>query len=127
MAIPSELTHEQLLLWHVSAFAITNHTLVLTFLPQWGNPLAVASGVVTVADNKTLAQGYGNVVLVTHQHGYQSVYAHLDEISVAAGQRIVQGQQLGTVGEAGRVTGPHLHLEALYLQQHIDPLTLMAK
>ncbi|PCK32449.1 M23/M56 family metallopeptidase [Pseudoalteromonas piscicida] len=91
-----------------------------------GEPaMAVASGTVIIADDKTLPKNYGKVVLISHGNGYQSLYAHLDSVNVVAGEKVSQGEVIGTIGETGRVTGPHLHLEALHNNTRIDPLSLL--
>ena len=79
-----------------------------------GTPvLAVYNGTVVVANNH---YSYGNHVVIDHGtlpdgHSYRTLYAHLDTLSVAAGDTVTQGQQLGTVGSTGKSTGNHLHLE----------------
>ncbi|MBI2008281.1 M23 family metallopeptidase [Candidatus Amesbacteria bacterium] len=55
--------------------------------------------------------GYGNRVIVEHKGGYQSLYAHLSEISVSVGEWTSMDTILGKVGSTGHSTGPHLHLE----------------
>jgi murein DD-endopeptidase MepM/ murein hydrolase activator NlpD len=54
---------------------------------------------------------YGNVVVLAHGDRYISIYAHLEEISVRRGTQLVRGEQLGTVGNTGWSTSPHLHYE----------------
>ena len=54
---------------------------------------------------------YGNVVVLSHTGGYLTVYAHLQEIAVRRGQQLRRGQRLGTVGNTGWSTSPHLHYE----------------
>jgi murein DD-endopeptidase MepM/ murein hydrolase activator NlpD len=59
---------------------------------------------------------YGLAVVIRHDFGYKgqslyTIYGHLDQIDVAEGQYVTTGQQIGLVGETGRVTGPHLHFE----------------
>ena len=54
---------------------------------------------------------YGNVVVLKHGERYVSIYAHLEEISVRRGAQLVRGEQLGTVGNTGWSTSPHLHYE----------------
>jgi murein DD-endopeptidase MepM/ murein hydrolase activator NlpD len=54
---------------------------------------------------------YGNVVVVAHGERYLTIYAHLEEISVRRGQTVRRGEQVGTVGNTGWSTSPHLHYE----------------
>ncbi len=75
-----------------------------------GTPVkAAADGVVTYAQYQ--AGGYGRLVVIAHNTGMQSFYAHLSKFDVIAGQEIRQGEILGRVGSSGRVTAPHLHYE----------------
>ncbi len=69
-----------------------------------------APGTVTTA-NATSTQGYGRYVVVDHGGGESTLYAHLNAVTVAVGQRIDQAAQVGTVGSTGNSTGPHLHYE----------------
>ena len=55
--------------------------------------------------------GYGNVIVVDHEDGTTSLYAHCDELKAIKGQRVGRGDVIATVGSTGRSTGPHLHLE----------------
>ncbi|HSX84840.1 MAG TPA: M23/M56 family metallopeptidase [Cellvibrio sp.] len=88
---------------------------------------ATYKGKVLIADAKSLNSGYGKVVLIDHGHGYQTLYAHLDDFYITAGQTVKGGEPIGTVGTTGRVTGPHLHFEILLngrQQNPADYLTL---
>jgi murein DD-endopeptidase MepM/ murein hydrolase activator NlpD len=77
---------------------------------QLGNPvLAVDNGVIVYAGWSDL--GYGNMIMVDHGDGWQSLYAHLSQILVGCGQSVYQGDQIGAVGSTGNSTGPHLHFE----------------
>lgn len=55
--------------------------------------------------------GYGNVVYVDHENGYQTRYAHMDSIGVSSGQWVGDGEYLGEMGSTGNSTGPHIHFE----------------
>jgi len=60
---------------------------------------------------------YGNVVVVSHDRRYLSIYAHLEEIGVSRGQQLSRGEQLGTVGNTGWSTSPHLHYEVRVMSE----------
>lgn len=64
----------------------------------------------------------GNTVIVDHGMGVFSLYAHLKEIKVKEGQDLKQGDEVGTVGQTGRATGPHLHWSMIVNQTLVDPL-----
>jgi len=83
--------------------------------------VATFSGKVLIANNTTLHQNYGKVVLIEHGDKVQSLYAHLNNFAVKSGQYVYAGQTIGTVGETGRVTGPHLHFEILNDGKRADP------
>jgi LysM repeat protein len=75
-----------------------------------GAPVFAAdSGVVVFSGWSTV--GYGNMVMIDHGNGWQSLYAHLDYVGVKCGQSVSQGQGIGTAGSTGNSTGPHLHFE----------------
>jgi murein DD-endopeptidase MepM/ murein hydrolase activator NlpD len=77
-----------------------------------GTPiLAAATGRVIVAKSSGYNGGYGNMVIMTHDNGVQTVYAHLRAVYVSSGETITQGTQIGELGNTGRSTGPHLHFE----------------
>ncbi len=65
--------------------------------------------------------GYGNMVLVDHGGGFQSLYAHLSAISVACGQSVGQGDIIGALGSTGNSTGSHLHFEIMTSHAKINP------
>jgi murein DD-endopeptidase MepM/ murein hydrolase activator NlpD len=54
---------------------------------------------------------YGKLIIIDHENGYQTYYAHMNSFSVKAGTRVHKDQQIGTVGNTGRSTGPHVHFE----------------
>jgi hypothetical protein len=85
---------------------------------MWDPIVAVADGVVVFAE---WGGGYGNLVIVEHDGGWRSYYAHLSEIVVEVGQEVRQGEILGGAGTTGYSTGPHLHFELRYEGRPVDP------
>jgi murein DD-endopeptidase MepM/ murein hydrolase activator NlpD len=86
-----------------------------------GTPiLAADAGYVVMAGRGTW--GYGNQVLINHGNGYLTRYAHLHRIVVKAGQSVDKNQQIGTMGNTGRSTGPHLHFEVIQGNVRRNPL-----
>ncbi|MBI5509217.1 MAG: M23 family metallopeptidase [Deltaproteobacteria bacterium] len=69
--------------------------------------------------------GYGNLVLVRHGQGLVTVYAHLDRMTVRRGQRLSLGTIIGSVGETGHASGPHLHFEVRRGVSPENPLLLL--
>ncbi|MBK1729577.1 M23 family peptidase [Halorhodospira halophila] len=63
----------------------------------------------------------GKTVFIDHGAGLVTMYCHLDEIDVDTGQWVERGEPIGTVGETGRVTGPHLHLSVILNGNTVDP------
>jgi len=80
---------------------------------------AADSGVVVFAGSAL--GGYGNMVVIDHGNGYQSLYAHLSSVGVSCGQSVLQGQYIASAGNTGYSTGPHLHFEIRYLGGFINP------
>jgi murein DD-endopeptidase MepM/ murein hydrolase activator NlpD len=70
---------------------------------------------------------WGEVVAIEHANGLRSLYAHLDKRLVKEGERVAAGQQIGTSGASGKVTGPHLHMEVSRNGDNIDPQILLGK
>lgn len=87
--------------------------------------LKVGDPVYAVFDGKVrlskAAGNYGNLVIIRHNNGLETYYAHLSERSVQMGDWVVAGQQIGLGGNTGRSTGPHLHFEVRYRGQSFDP------
>ncbi|MEJ5188364.1 M23 family metallopeptidase [Treponema sp. J25] len=68
---------------------------------------------------------YGNYVILSHDGGYQTMYAHLDSVRIQKGQSLSQGAIIGTVGTTGYSTGPHLHFGVFKNGQAINPLSVL--
>jgi murein DD-endopeptidase MepM/ murein hydrolase activator NlpD len=77
------------------------------------------SGVVVYAGG--ISGGYGNMIMIDHGNGYQTLYAHLSAINVRCGQSVYQGNVIGAAGSTGNSTGPHLHFEVRYLGGFLNP------
>lgn len=86
-----------------------------------GTPIrAAASGRVVHIESQV--GNYGRFVIVRHPDGFQTLYAHLDGFSVRSGQYVDRGTVLGTMGNTGRSTGPHLHFSVIHNGTFVDPL-----
>lgn len=86
---------------------------------------AAESGVVAYAGDEL--KGYGNLVLVRHDNGWVTAYAHADEILVKRGDRISRGQVIAKVGRTGQVDQPQLHFELRQGQKPVDPSPFMER
>ena len=80
---------------------------------------APADGIVVKSE---WANGYGNVIYISHGYGFSTRYGHLSSFAVRPGQRIKRGDILGHVGSTGRSTGPHLHYEVRVNNNPVNPL-----
>jgi murein DD-endopeptidase MepM/ murein hydrolase activator NlpD len=87
--------------------------------------LAAQSGTVITAGWN--AGGYGNYVIIDHGNGYKTLYGHMlnNSVLVKAGQKVSQGQRIGTMGSTGRSTGTHLHFEVKGPNGNINPLSVL--
>ena len=89
-----------------------------------GTPVvAPAAGVVSFAETGLLFEG--GLFLIDHGRGLITAYLHLSRIDVAAGQAVAQGQRIGSVGQEGRATGPHLCWRMKWRDQNLDPSLLV--
>lgn len=114
--------------WFSSAYGNRNDP--ITGRPAWhagvdfagklgSDVIAVASGVVVYAGRK---DGYGNLVEIDHGKGVITRYGHHDELKVDVGDFVKQGDVIGKMGNSGRSTGPHVHLEVLRNGRAVNPL-----
>ena len=86
-----------------------------------GTPfVAPADGVVVLAATAPFTLE-GNLLIVDHGMGLSSAFLHCQRLDVKVGDRVVQGQQLGTVGRTGRATGPHMHWGLKWRDTRLDP------
>ena len=114
--------------WYSSAFGRRMDP--ITGRPAWhagvdfagrlgSDVIAVASGVVVYSGRK---DGYGNLVEIDHGNGLTTRYGHHDELKVGVGDFVKRGDVIGLMGNSGRSTGPHVHLEVLRDGRAINPL-----
>jgi len=91
----------------------------------YGQPVpSVAGGTVVFASSQG---GYGLTVVVEHDSGIKTRYAHLSELAVRPGDVVARGQDIGRVGSTGRSTGPHLHFEVLDEGRAVNPVVALRK
>lgn len=96
------------------------------FAAPYGTPVrATAAGIVAARGRDN---GRGNYVSIRHANGYGSHYCHLQRFAIGlrAGQRVDQGQVIGTVGSTGLSTGPHLHYGLVHNSRYVNPLRLQS-
>ena len=80
---------------------------------------AAAGGTVTYSG---YMGSYGNLVVINHQNGFETRYAHNSDLKVKKGERVRQGQTVALVGNTGRSNGTHLHFEIWKNGEAIDPI-----
>ncbi|HLI11452.1 MAG TPA: peptidoglycan DD-metalloendopeptidase family protein [Alphaproteobacteria bacterium] len=82
--------------------------------------VAADSGVVVYAGNEI--RGFGNLVLIKHDNGWMTAYAHNETLLVKRGQRVRRGQPIAKAGSSGSVSSPQLHFEVRHGSRAVDPL-----
>ena len=106
------------------------HPIYKTKRPHRGTDYAAPRGtpVYAAGDGRVIEAGYtrpnGNYVFIQHGEGFRTHYLHLNKKRVKRGDRVTQGQVIGTVGSTGAATGPHLHYEFLVNGVHRNPRTV---
>ena len=86
---------------------------------------AAENGVVAYAGNEV--KGMGNLIIIQHDAGWMTVYAHMDSMNVKRGTRVSVGQKIGVVGETGKVDRPQLHFEIRKGTKAYNPSAYMKK
>ncbi len=82
-----------------------------------------ASGTVTMAEDDLYYTG--GTIIMDHGHGISTIYSHLENVMVSVGDKINQGDIIGTVGSTGRSTGPHLDFRVNWFQTRLDPMSVL--
>ncbi|MFE4712379.1 peptidoglycan DD-metalloendopeptidase family protein [Paenibacillus sp. NPDC056722] len=114
------------------AWPVSGATISSSFGERWGR---AHKGVDLVSGNRSIKasdagtvsfagvqSGYGNVVIINHNNGYETYYGHLSSISVSQGQRLEKGAKIGVMGSTGRSTGTHLHFEIRKNGSALNPM-----
>lgn len=95
-------------------------------ISSWtGAPVAAADGGYVSFVGRGWNSGYGNHIIIDHGNGYTTLYAHLNSIFVSPGENVARGAQIGTAGNTGNSTGPHLHFEILYQGVRRNPYSFL--
>jgi len=76
-----------------------------------GTPIHAAAAGIVILARTGYNGGYGNLVIISHPNGTETLYAHQSKIATSTGAQVSQGEVIGYVGSTGRSTGPHLHFE----------------
>ena len=84
---------------------------------------ASGSGIVTMSESDLYYTG--GTIIMDHGHGISTIYSHLEKLMVKVGDKIEQGEIIGTVGSTGRSTGPHLDFRVNWFQTRLDPMSIM--
>ena len=100
--------------------------------PHYGSDIAAkqgtmikssGSGIVTMAEDDLYYTG--GTIIMDHGHGISTIYSHLENVMVSVGDKINQGDIIGTVGSTGRSTGPHLDFRINWFQTRLDPMSVL--
>ena len=87
----------------------------------WG--VAMLNGTVTMAEKDLFYTG--GTLIFDHGHGISTLYMHMQKLFVKKGQKVKQGDIIGTVGATGRATGPHLDVRLNWFGVRLDPATVL--
>ena len=97
----------------------------LDYAAKEGTPIkAMLDGVVTLAEKDLYFTG--GTIIFDHGHGISTLYMHMKDVNVVKGQNILQGEIVGTVGQTGRSTGPHLDIRLNWFDVKLDPATVLS-
>lgn len=109
-------------------YGYRNHPLYGYYAMHYGVDIAAGRGtpIYATKSGTVTGAGYSEVngynVSINHNDGYASVYAHMTNFVVSAGETVSKGQVIGYVGDSGWATGPHLHFELLYGGSNVNPM-----
>ncbi len=101
-------------------YSVKSNHLGIDLSAELGDPIYAADGGVVVYAGAN-SYGYGNMIMIDHGTGFQTLYAHLSAIFTGCGLNVAQGETIGSAGSTGRSTGAHLHFEVRTLSNVINP------
>lgn len=101
-------------------YGVYNYHSGLDIAAPYGTPVYAADG--GTVSFSGWRSSYGNIVIITHDNGSQTYYAHNSSLLVSSGQKVYRGQQIAKVGSTGNSTGNHLHFEVRIGGQAVNPL-----
>lgn len=111
-----------------SSFGPTTHPFTRNWYLHKGIDIAYKRGtkLVATANGKVIEKGYepngyGNYIVIKHKYGIYTKFAHMDKVYAKEGQNVLQGDVIGTLGNTGLSTGPHVHYEVRIGTQVVDP------
>ncbi len=125
------VSHEDLFIWPLKDFTFMSGFGIRRGRRHDGIDLAAKSGtpIKAAADGKVVfsgrMRGYGNLILLKHDQGYFTAYAHNRRNLVSKGKDVKQGEVVAQVGRTGRATGNHVHFEIRQGQEAMDPLNFL--
>ena len=89
-----------------------------------GTPVkSMMDGVVTLVENDMYFTG--GTIIFDHGHGISTLYMHMKDINVKKGQKVKKGEIVGTLGQSGRATGPHLDIRLNWFEIKLDPMSIL--
>ncbi len=119
-AITTDVIKMEIIAEKIPNFIAPVHGYISTYFsrfhPAIDIPNPLGSPVIASSDGEIVFaswtnSGHGNLVVIRHNSGFETLYAHLSMIGVKVGQKVTQGEIIGLVGSTGDSTGPHLHFE----------------
>ncbi len=115
--------------WISSDFGVRTDPISKEPTAHYGIDIAARKGTCVYATGGGIIQsakfsdsGYGKEIVIDHGFGFSSRYAHLNQILVYEGQKISRGKLIGTLGNSGKSTGPHLHYEVRFHSKPLNPM-----
>jgi len=108
----------------LSGFDFSSYHLAIDISAMTGDPV-YASDWGTVVYAGWNSSGYGNLVVIDHGNGYETLYAHLSQVYVSCGQGVAQGAVIAAAGDTGRSYGSHLHFEVRLNGGFVNPWSVL--